>query len=123
MIPGMMAPPGLGLALGAGGTIGNLLQMPTFGSIASGMSAEAIEGGLASALAGGGMDEIVAAAAEAAGAALAEVGFAGVAAASGVAVIAAGVVGGLFEVGMGIGFGIAEGATSIGNFVSHPPGR
>ena len=69
------------------------------------------------------MDEIVAAAAEAAGAALAEVGFAGVAAASGVALLTAGVVGITFEAGMGIGFGIAEGVTSIGNFVSHSPGR
>ena len=116
IIPGMMAPPGLGLALGAGETFGNLLQMPTFGSIGSAMGTAGIEGGLGAALAGGEMDAIVAAGVEAAGAALEAFGVAGVAAASfafGVASIAVGIG---FEGGMGIGFAALEAGESLANW-------
>ena len=116
IIPGLMAPPGLGLALGAGETFGNLLQLPTFGSIGSAMGTAGIEGGLGAAIAGGEMDAIVAAGVEAAGAALAEVGLAGVAGAAYVFGIGTLVVGAAFEAGMGIGFGAIEAGQSLADF-------
>ena len=116
IIPGTMAPPGLGLALGAGSTVGQALGLPTFGEIGSAMATGAIEGGLGAAVAGGEMDAIVAAGAEAAGVALEAFGLAGVAGASAVVLGASFIVGAAFEVGMGIGFGALEAGNSLGNF-------
>ena len=83
----------------------------------SAMATGAIEGGVGAAVAGGEMDAIVAAGAEAAGVALAEFGVIGVSLATVTFGVTTLLVGGAFEAGMGIGFAAAETVESVATAV------
>jgi RHS repeat-associated protein len=103
-IPGTLAPPGLGTALGAPGTIGQLLGLPTFGAIGGSMYGGAVGvGGAVDAL-GGSFSLTLRAGLAGAGAGFAEVGawsaVGGAAVVSGYAFIG---VGACWELGLGAG--------------------
>jgi hypothetical protein len=106
VIPGMLAPPGLGLALGASGTIGQALRLPTFGTIGGSMYGGAVTIGGAVDVAGGSFSLTLSGGLAGAGAGFAEVG--GWAAVGG-----ATVVGVISCVGVGSVFEGALGATSL----------
>jgi len=108
IVPGMMAPPGLGLVLGAGRTFATALGLPTFFDIAGSTYGGAATAGSAAEAAGGGFSTVLGAGAEGAGMGLTAAG--GWAAVGGAAA-----VGAVGIVGVGFAF---EGGLFLGSMIT-----